>query len=876
MPSQSKGAMASTRLDELKVALADRYFIDREIESGGMATVYLARDIKHDRLVALKVLREELAAVITTRFLREIRLAAQFSHPHIVALHDSGMVGNTLYYVMPYIEGESLRAAIDKRGAFPTEEAVRITTQIGDALSYAHERGVVHRDVKPANVLLYRGEAMLTDFGIARPVEADEYGTTSVGFAVGTPAYMSPEQAIGDGNVDGRTDQYSLARVTCEMLSGKQGAGFGIRDPFEGWPPSSRAPPSRVAAVLRKALSTDPGERYPTIAFFVHDLVEASHRAGSRWRTTLVGGSLVTLALGGAGVGGWLAIPKAKRALLETVVSRPETKLNLRRIVVAPFEDVTNDSTLRGIGRLSADVVAAQLTSAGTGEVVDGHTALFTSKLLDQLPRVLVDRNSAVALGREVSAGRVISGAVYLVADSLRIRAELLDAGSGRVLRSIDEISGSRQQVSELLRRLGQRVGGALAIELDPKYNQTGSVWATPPNLRSYEATTKAFEAYYRGDDEQAIELFDAAIALDSTYPTPVLLYAYFRATLYEYPALDTLLNRAETLDSRFSVGERLLYENLRCRLRGDSECVLRTATALMEASPASAEIPTMVAANAVYLNRPGLAIAALKRTDPRRGLLLVNPTYWRWLTAARHELGEFDQEVETAAQALRQFPDNGMLKEIQIRALAAAGREGEVGRLLRLDAEVGDRRDWRRESLAYTAYRQFIAHGHGAAARRMADTVRAITVVTAGDTSRQSQINRVGLLYDIGEWRLAVIALERLARRSDIDRDEWFGYHGGAAAHLNERGRAEAYVDSLAALDPSVTHGLQQVWRARILAVLGSPDEAVEALHAAMRQGWSGWFREEWGGLDEEPDFASLKPHTAFRRMLIPDQTKL
>jgi TolB-like protein len=780
-----------------------------------------------------------------------------------------------MYYVMPYIEGQSLRAAIEQCGAFPIDTALRITAQIGDALSYAHERGVIHRDVKPANVLLYRGEAMLTDFGIARPVDTDAYGSTSIGIAVGTPAYMSPEQAVADLKVDGRADQYSLARVTCEMLSGQQGFGVGLRDAFENWPSGSTMPPPRIVEVLRKALSIDPDKRYTTVAEFVQDLLAASRVVQSRWRRTLVGGSLATLALGGVGVGGWLAIPTTKRALLETVASRPKTELDPKRVVVAPFEDMTNDTTLRGIGRLSADVVSAKLASAGTGHVVDARTALFTSKLLDRLPPLFVDRNSAIALAREVSAGWVISGAVYLAADSIRIRADLLDASSGRVLRSIEEISGPRRQMSELLRVLGQRVGGALAIELDPKYNQIGSVWSTPPDLRSYETTTRGFEAYYRGEDEQAIKLFNAAIAFDSTYPTPVLLYAYFRATRSEYPALDTLLDRAEKLDDRFSVGERLLYENLRCRLQGDSECMLRTATALMQASPASAEIPTMVAANAIYLNRPTLAIEALSRTDPRRGLLLVNPTYWRWLTAAHHELGEFDREAEIAARGLRQFPASGTLGEIQIRALAAAGRESEVRRLLKLDDRVGDRRDWQRGFLAYTAYREYAAHGHDAAARRMADTVRAITVETARDTSTHSQTNRVGMLYDVGEWREAVKVLERLARAEDIDRDEWLGYHGAAAAHLNDRVRARAYLDSLSALDPTAMHGLQHVWRARILAVEGFPDEAIEALHTAMQQGWSGWFRD-WGGLHEEPDFASLRTHPAFRRMLLPDQEKL
>ena len=209
-------------LDRLKKALADRYAIDREIGSGGMATVYLAEDLKHGRQVAIKVMRPELAASIgAERFLREIRISAQLNHPNILTLIDSGEADGLLYYAMPYVEGESLRERLTREQQLPLEEAVRTTQEVSDGLSYAHSMGVVHRDIKPENILLSGGHAVITDFGIARAVtEAGGEKLTETGIAVGTPAYMSPEQASGVGKLDGRSDIYSLACVLFEMLSG--------------------------------------------------------------------------------------------------------------------------------------------------------------------------------------------------------------------------------------------------------------------------------------------------------------------------------------------------------------------------------------------------------------------------------------------------------------------------------------------------------------------------------------------------------------------------------------------------------------------------------------------------------------------------------
>ncbi len=231
------------RFDSLTAALADRYQIEREIGQGGMATVYLAKDLKHERQVAIKVLKPELAAVIgAERFLGDIKTTANLQHPHILPLHDSGEADSFLYFVMPYVEGETLRDRLDSEKQLPIDEAVRIASEIAEALEYAHGRGVIHRDIKPANILLHEGRALVADFGIALAVEqAGGTRLTETGLSVGSPQYMSPEQATGDRELDGRSDVYSLGCLTYEMLAGD--------------PPHTG---STAQAIFAKVLTDDP------------------------------------------------------------------------------------------------------------------------------------------------------------------------------------------------------------------------------------------------------------------------------------------------------------------------------------------------------------------------------------------------------------------------------------------------------------------------------------------------------------------------------------------------------------------------------------------------------------------------------------------
>src|SRR5215217_2790676 len=277
-------------LGRLQSALADRYRLDREAGAGGMATVYLAQDIRHGRPVAVKVLRPELAAVIAAeRFLAEIKLTANLQHPHILPLFDSGEADSYLFYVMPFIQGETLRDRLTRDKQLPVPEAIRIATEVASALDYAHRHGVVHRDIKPENILLHDGQALVADFGIALAAsKASGARMTETGMSLGTPHYMSPEQAMGEREITARSDVYAIGAVLYEMLSGDP--------PFTGSTaqaivarvvtevprpllPQRHTIPRHVEAAVLTALEKLPADRFPSAADFAEALRDKGYAA---------------------------------------------------------------------------------------------------------------------------------------------------------------------------------------------------------------------------------------------------------------------------------------------------------------------------------------------------------------------------------------------------------------------------------------------------------------------------------------------------------------------------------------------------------------------------------------------------------------------
>ncbi|HEY8165531.1 MAG TPA: serine/threonine-protein kinase, partial [Gemmatimonadaceae bacterium] len=321
----------ASELERLRTALAGRYRIERELGRGGMATVYLAEDLKHHRLVAIKVLDPNLAAELgAARFLREIEIAARLTHPHILPLYDSGESGGFLYYVMPFVEGESLRNRLEREKQLSLPDSVAIGRAIAAALSYAHGLGIVHRDIKPENILFTAGQAVVTDFGIARAIGvAGGDQLTQTGIAIGTPTYMSPEQAAGERELDARSDIYALGCVLYEMLIGQA--------PFTGPTPQAvlarhaldpvprlrtvrQAIPEALEAVVLRALAKAPADRFRTAGELAEALEQSARGEGTatvrplrRRRIILQAAAIVgILAFGGWWVGPRLGVGSAR------------------------------------------------------------------------------------------------------------------------------------------------------------------------------------------------------------------------------------------------------------------------------------------------------------------------------------------------------------------------------------------------------------------------------------------------------------------------------------------------------------------------------------------------------------------------------------
>ena len=423
---------------ELNAALPDHYIIDRELGRGGMALVYLARDTRHERFVALKTLRPEIAIALgRERFLREIKLAARLQHPNILPVYDSGDAGGTLYYVMPYVEGESLRDRLDREPQLPVDDALQIAREVAEALAYAHEHDVVHRDIKPENIMLSGGHAIVADFGIARAVSAaggDKL--TQTGLAIGTPAYMSPEQASGSGQVDRRSDIYSLACVLYETLAGQPpftgptAQAIMARHSLDAVPRLKivrDAIPDDLEVVIERALEKVPADRYQTSGEFAKALASASTGAVSRvtaarrptraqllWRRRMnvgIGAGVIVLI-----VGGWLLF--GRRHGGGATGGGP---LVQNHIAVLYFTDDSPDSSL--------------------GYLADGLTEGLIDKLsqvrnLDVISRngVLPFRNSVLppdSIARAVRAGTLVEGSLDRVRDRVRVMVRLVDGASG-------------------------------------------------------------------------------------------------------------------------------------------------------------------------------------------------------------------------------------------------------------------------------------------------------------------------------------------------------------------------------------------------------------------------------------------------------------
>jgi TolB-like protein/tRNA A-37 threonylcarbamoyl transferase component Bud32 len=509
-------------LEQLRAALGDRYEVDRLVGEGGMATVFLAKDLRHGRKVAIKTLRAELAASIgAERFLREIRLAANLQHPNVLALYDSGDADGILYYVMPFIEGESLRDRLNREQQLPLHDAVRITREAAEGLAYAHEHGVIHRDIKPENILLQTGHALVADFGIARAADAAGEKLTQTGMAVGTPHYMSPEQSLGADHADGRSDIYSLGCVLYEMLAGQP--------PFDG--PNSRAilarhameqvpsirivrqsVPEELEDAVLQALEKTPADRFQKMSEMADLLADlettvATRRTTSRGvpavrRSTSGGVKAVRrttpVAILGEKWGTGVRLWSISAALLAALVVGGVT---VWRLGFGPGASAAEDPSIDK-NRIAVLYFENRSGADSLSYLADGLTEALIQELSAVKPLQVISRNGVAAfrnvsappdsIGRVLNVGTLVEGTIAQSGERLRVGVSLLNAATGEVIGS-RTLERPREEIFALQDELAQKVSVFLREQLGKEVQ-----------LRETRASTRDVAAWERYQKAQA------------------------------------------------------------------------------------------------------------------------------------------------------------------------------------------------------------------------------------------------------------------------------------------------------------------------------------------------------------------------------------
>jgi len=716
--------------DRLQSAIADRYRVERELGAGGMATVFLAHDIKHDREVAIKVLHPELGASIgSERFDREIRLAAKLQHPHILGLYDSGEANGLLYYVMPFVKGESLRDRLDRESQLPIEDAIHITLEVADALGYAHERGVVHRDIKPENILLANGHCLVADFGIARAATEAGEKLTQTGMAVGTPLYMSPEQSMGDA-VGPTADIYSLGCVLYEMLigtppfTGPNARAIMARHamtPVSGLQEVRASIPDEVEEAVLAALAKVPADRPQTAKAFCEIMgtplgATATRRANIRVTSTRnpTAGARMTLeqfeALKAAEAGAKPSLWKrpvvwAAAALVLVGLGAGYWKLRPGAGAVVPGGPDPHD--------IAVLYFEDQSSKHDLGYVADGLTEGLISAL-SSVPGLSVVSKGGVgefrgggisrdSIARALQVGTLVMGSVESENDSIRVTVRMLDdAGTEldkatfkKPANDLIALSDSLSQEAAVLIR--RRIGVEAQLRKTRLGTRNTEAWAM--YQRALQARRRGDSLYKAGDSEGWVRSYQAADStaglaegLDGKWPDPLVLRAQLdywksrRATddpgqanlaidsglVYAGRALDLDKDDPDALEVRGSLNYwRWLYP-----LETDAakrKALITSAQADLERAkqlnPSQAGAYAML--SHLYANVPDKSmvdvILAASQALEKDAYLSNADAVLNRLTHATYDLGQFSDADKWCSEGRRRFPKDYRFVECEL-----------------------------------------------------------------------------------------------------------------------------------------------------------------------------------------------------------------
>jgi TolB-like protein/tetratricopeptide (TPR) repeat protein len=745
---------------------------------------------------------------------------------------------------MPYVEGESLRTRLG-HGELPIPEVVRTMRDVASALAYAHGKGVVHRDIKPENILLADGGAAVTDFGVAKAlVDAGaEHGLTltSVGVALGTPAYMAPEQAAGDTRTDHRADVYALGVVAYEMLTG--------RNPFAGRSPQAtltahmteapqpveqarQATPPALAELVNRCLAKSAADRPQTALEVVHALDAlvtptgthplaagsgVAYPVGRRRVSRLVLSAAGAVLLAGAAWFGWRAF------------RGPD--VDLRRVAVLPFENLTGDTAFAQVGRIAADWLATGVSQTDSADVVAG---VAISAAIGDVGHVTSDVLHRIALSTH--AATVVTGSVTRLGDSIRVQASVVDTRTGRVIRAIDPVAGPATDpmaaISDVRERvMGSLVGGDVARKI--------TVAGQPPRYSAYLEWSRGMERFAH-DQASSRPFFERAIALDSTFASSYVLLMSIYANLGDWDHAEQVVAKLDSLRNRLSPADRAQLAWGQALLRGDNEGVIRAAQDLDQRG---LRWGYQIGFHSNHILRPNIAIPALVASDSAGVAGGWRPSV-TVLATAYHLAGDYRAEMARLDRGRREFPTYRAAVTEQIRA--AAGLRDAARGIAISDTLLRSASDPNamavQNAVQYGAW-EFAAHGDTATERRLTEMTLAWFSSHPSAKPTPARDRSVAIAWlTAGNLDSSLVYFQR-ARRDTADLVS-AGALGLIAARRHDSARARAIADSLGQHRRKWDRGASPLWRASILAELGEREEAVVLLKMARQlgQGMEGW----------------------------------
>jgi tetratricopeptide (TPR) repeat protein len=881
--------MDSATLERVSQALADRYTVEQTIGRGGMATVLRATDRKHGRAVAIKVLDPEIGqSVSPERFEAEIRVTAALQHPHLLPLFDSGEAGARLFYVMPFVEGESLRTRLDRERQLPLADVVRLTTAMAHALDYAHSRGVLHRDLKPENILLQAGQPIIADFGIALATQrAPGARITQTGFSVGTPQYMSPEQASGERDLDARSDQFALAAVVYEMLTGEP--------PFSGATPAivmtrlmTERPrpvhvtrpqvPVAVHAAVDKALSFAPADRFTTSGAFAEALAVGS--------VATTPASVVTAALPARarGIGRWVAIGAATVALAAAAVAWT------RRV---PTSGAPAAAAARG------HVVLTVPTGASGATALAARVDDALAQALGQLPWLQVrTASSALATDDAVLGAARAAGAGYVAITSLlpsadgggELRMKVMDVARGTLVRQLPSASIASASnpatiagiVAPLAVVIGFTTNRHLGADVLPRDRM--------PQLDAFVAFTEALDEFRMASSplraDPSIVAMRRAVAKDTSFLQAKLwLGALYGWTAYlarrdgGVERADTVLRWAEDGLARGTRHEQVLAELARSQVNELESRALDALRAEVARAPRS-PLRRMLVSRLIEINRPYEALRLTRAyitAVQQSGDSVERATLWNeWSSEAElwHYTGHYDSTLATVRRTFGTRSADLALRNTELYALAALGRVEEAERLLaQIESTPSDGSVLGFVGNTYSTLAiEFAAHGYPEPARRVAEQgVRWFEFNREASRDDVAVGLRKALLEEfLGRQAAAESTARRIAVAPGANEVRVTGLLGRFAARAGRTAEVESLTAVLRALPAARLQGAPTYELATIAARQGRAhwDEAVQLLELALRQHAGFGIRRRLHTFD---DWRPLKDYPPFTRIITP-----